>query len=84
MLDSVPKQTLPVDCLGTIILCLQEAGRSMPHGQEVAETILAMVRVCASVLSSQRLHQDLHVLTTLDPEGAHGQVHHGEVDGGAM
>ena len=49
--DSVPKQTLPVDCLATIILCLQDAGMSMPLGQEVAETILAMVSVCASVLS---------------------------------
>lgn len=52
--DSVPKQTLPVDCLATIILCLQEAGRVMPLGQEVAETILAMVSVCTSVLSRPR------------------------------
>ena len=52
--DSVPKQTLPVDCLATIILCLQEAGRAMPLGQEVAETILAMVNVCGSVLARPR------------------------------
>ena len=48
--DSVPKQTLPVDCLATIILGLQEAGHSMCLGQEVAETIFAMVSVHGSVL----------------------------------
>merc|ERR1719186_2319248 len=51
MENSIPKQTLPMDCLATIILCLQEAGRSMPLGQELAETILTMVTVCGGMLA---------------------------------
>merc|ERR1719186_1703977 len=49
--NSIPKQTLPLDCLATIILCLQEAGRSLPLGQELAETILTMVTVCGGMLA---------------------------------
>ena len=52
--DSIPKQTLPVDCLVTMLVCLQEAGRTIPLGQEVGETILAMVQVCQGVLARPR------------------------------
>ena len=52
--ELIPKQTLPVDCLVTILLCLQEAGRSIPLGQEVGETIVGMVSVCAGVLARPR------------------------------
>merc|ERR1719186_1493424 len=54
MENSIPKQTLPLDCLATIILCLQEAGRSLPLGQELAETILTMVTVCGGMLAIPR------------------------------
>merc|ERR1719186_1817911 len=54
MENSIPKQTLPLDCLATIIRCLQEAGRSMPLGQELAETILTMVTVCGGMLAIPR------------------------------
>merc|ERR1719186_523680 len=54
MENSIPKQTLPLDCLATIILCLQEAGRSMPLGQELADTILTMVTVCGGMLAIPR------------------------------
>merc|ERR1719186_2378621 len=54
MENSVPKHTLPLDCLATIILCLQEAGRSMPLGQELADTILTMVTVCGGMLAIPR------------------------------
>ena len=42
------------DCIATIIFNLQEAGRSMPVGQEGAGIILA--NVCASILLRQRFH----------------------------
>ena len=78
--DSVPKQTLPEDCLATFILCLQEAGRSMHLRQEMAETILAMIQQFLTAGSWEVIkgveetneQQDLHVLTTLGPEGAQG------------
>jgi len=52
--DAVPKQALPVECLVTILLCLQDARRQLPLGQEVEETIIAMGTVCQAVLSRPR------------------------------
>ena len=52
--DTIPKQTLPVECLVVMLHCLQEAGRTIPLGQEVGETIHAMCNVCAVVLARPR------------------------------
>ena len=52
--ESVPKQTLPVECLATMLLCLQESARSIPLGQELSESILAMTNVCGAILSRPR------------------------------
>jgi len=52
--ETVPKQTLPVECLATLLLCLQEARRQLPLGQEVEETIITMSGTCQVVLSRPR------------------------------
>ena len=52
--EAVPKASLPMDCLATILICLQDSVKQMPLGPEVAETIMSMVTVCGVLLSRPR------------------------------
>ena len=57
--DTIPKQTLPVECLVVMLHCLQEARSSIPLGQEVGDAIIAMCSVCAVVLARPRTQPPL-------------------------
>ena len=52
--EAVPKASLPMECLATILICLQDSVKQMPLGPEVAETIMSMVTVCGVLLSRPR------------------------------
>jgi CCR4-NOT transcription complex subunit 1 len=52
--EAVPKGSLPVDCLTTVMLCLQDAVKQMPLGPDVAEAIVGMVGVCGALLPRSR------------------------------